>query len=90
MGTYIAKEKDIVRKWHVVSAEGIPLGRLAVRVTNPGGTVISTDALLRRRDLAEVIGSALAAKASGVGHQRAASMLGLRASNEKLANPAGP
>lgn len=34
MSTYIAKEKDIVRKWHVVNAEGIPLGRLAVRVTN--------------------------------------------------------
>jgi large subunit ribosomal protein L13 len=34
MSTYIAKEKEIVRKWHVVSAEGVPLGRLAVRVTN--------------------------------------------------------
>jgi large subunit ribosomal protein L13 len=34
MSTYIAKDKDIVRKWHVVNAEGIPLGRLAVRVTN--------------------------------------------------------
>ncbi len=34
MSTYIAKEKDIVRKWHVVNAEGISLGRLAVRVTN--------------------------------------------------------
>ena len=34
MSTYIAKEKDIVHKWHVVNAEGVPLGRLAVRVTN--------------------------------------------------------
>ena len=34
MSTYIAKEKDIVRKWHLVNAEGVPLGRLAVRVTN--------------------------------------------------------
>lgn len=34
MSTYIAKEKDIVRKWHVVNAEGVPLGRLAVMVTN--------------------------------------------------------
>jgi len=34
MSTYIAKEKDIVRKWLVVDAEGVPLGRLAVRVTN--------------------------------------------------------
>lgn len=34
MRTYIAKEKDIVRKWHVVDADGAHLGRLAVRVTN--------------------------------------------------------
>ena len=34
MSTYIAKEKDIVRKWHLVNATGVPLGRLAVRVTN--------------------------------------------------------
>jgi large subunit ribosomal protein L13 len=34
MSTYIAKEKDIVRHWHLVDAEGLPLGRLAVRVTN--------------------------------------------------------
>ena len=34
MSTYIAKDKDIVRKWHLVNAEGVPLGRLAVRVTN--------------------------------------------------------
>lgn len=35
--------------------------------------LISTDCLLRRRDLAGVIGAALAAKAAGVGHRRAAS-----------------
>lgn len=34
MSTYLAKEKEIVHKWHVVNAEGIPLGRLAVRVAN--------------------------------------------------------
>src|ERR1043166_9745277 len=34
MSTYLAKEKDIVHKWHVVNAEGIPLGRLAVHVAN--------------------------------------------------------
>jgi hypothetical protein len=39
--------------------------------------LISTDTLLRRRDLVEVIGSALVAKALGVGHRRVASMLGL-------------
>ncbi len=39
--------------------------------------LISSDALLRRRDEVEVIGSALAAKARGLGHRRAASMLGL-------------
>jgi len=39
--------------------------------------LISTDALCRRRDAVEVIGSALTAKALGVGHRRVASMLGL-------------
>jgi hypothetical protein len=39
--------------------------------------LISTDALCRRRDGVEVIGSALVAKALGVGHRRVASMLGL-------------
>ena len=34
MSTYIAKEQEIVRKWHVINAEGVSLGRLAVRVTN--------------------------------------------------------
>jgi len=33
--------------------------------------LISTDCLLRRRDRAQVIGAALAAKASGLGHRRA-------------------
>lgn len=39
--------------------------------------LISTDTLLRRRDEAEVIGAALAAKAVGVGHRRVAWRLGL-------------
>lgn len=34
--------------------------------------LIGTDCLLRRRDLAEVIGAALVAKTAGVGHRRAA------------------
>jgi hypothetical protein len=34
--------------------------------------LIGTDCLLRRRDLAEVIGAALGAKAAGLGHRRAA------------------
>ena len=33
--------------------------------------LIGTDCLLRRRDLAEVIGAALVAKAAGLGHRRA-------------------
>jgi len=32
--TFIAKESDIKRSWHVVDAAGIPLGRLAVEVAN--------------------------------------------------------
>ena len=39
--------------------------------------LISADSLLRRRDVAEVIGVALAAKASGVGHRRAATAVGV-------------
>lgn len=39
--------------------------------------LIRTDALLRRRDLAEVIGAALVAKAAGVGHRRAALVVGV-------------
>lgn len=42
--------------------------------------LISTDSLLRRRDLAEVIGAALVAKASGIGHRRAAQVVGVPAS----------
>ena len=32
MSTYFPKEGDIVRKWFVVDATGLPLGRLASRV----------------------------------------------------------
>ncbi len=42
--------------------------------------LISDDSLFRRRDLAEVIGAALAAKATGVGHRRAAVLVGVPAS----------
>jgi Homeodomain-like domain len=39
--------------------------------------LISADSLLRRRDLAEVIGAAVVAKASGVGHRRVATAAGV-------------
>lgn len=39
--------------------------------------LISDDSLLRRRDHVDVIGAALAAKASGVGHRRVATAAGL-------------
>ena len=32
MKTYMANEKNVVRKWYVVDATGIPLGRLASKV----------------------------------------------------------
>ena len=42
--------------------------------------LIRADSLLRRRDLAEVIGAALLARANGVGHRRSAISAGLPAS----------
>jgi hypothetical protein len=38
---------------------------------------VSDDTLVRRRDAVEVIGAALAAKATGAGHRRAATMVGV-------------
>ncbi len=32
MKTFIAKETDIVRKWHVIDADGLVVGRLASKV----------------------------------------------------------
>ncbi|MEA3560644.1 MAG: 50S ribosomal protein L13 [Candidatus Omnitrophota bacterium] len=32
--TYVAKEKDIKRKWHLIDAEGKILGRLACRIAS--------------------------------------------------------
>ena len=32
MRTFMAKEKDIERKWYVIDAAGLPLGRLASEV----------------------------------------------------------
>ncbi|MEA3329102.1 MAG: 50S ribosomal protein L13 [Candidatus Omnitrophota bacterium] len=32
--TYVAKEKDIKRKWHLIDAEGRILGRLACRIAS--------------------------------------------------------
>ncbi len=34
MRTYLAKEADITRKWHIVDADGKTLGRLATRVAS--------------------------------------------------------
>ncbi len=34
MKTYMAHEKDVVRKWYVVDAEGVALGRLASKVAS--------------------------------------------------------
>jgi hypothetical protein len=42
--------------------------------------LIRTDTLLRRRDAVEVIGVALAAKATGLGHRPAAALVGAPAS----------
>ena len=42
--------------------------------------LIRCDSFVRRRDLAEVIGAALVAKASGIGHRRAAQAAGVPAS----------
>lgn len=39
--------------------------------------LIRADSLLRRRDFAEVIGAALVAKADGLGHRRAAEVVGV-------------
>ncbi len=45
--------------------------------------LIGADCLLRRRDLAEMIGLALAAKAAGVGHRRAAGLVGVPVSTAR-------
>lgn len=42
--------------------------------------LLRTDTFVRRRDLAGVIGAALVAKATGLGHRRAAELLGVPAS----------
>lgn len=34
MNTYMAKESDLTRAWHVVDADGVTLGRLATVVAN--------------------------------------------------------
>ena len=34
MNTYMAKESDVTRQWHVIDAEGQTLGRLATLVAN--------------------------------------------------------
>ena len=34
MKTIFVKPKDVVRKWYVLDAEGVPLGRVAVKAAN--------------------------------------------------------
>ena len=68
-------------RWRVLRRRGGEVRRRPRRTRCAGcaatHVLISTDTLLRRRDEAEVIGAALSAKATGVGHRRAASMVGL-------------
>ena len=68
-------------RWRVVR-RGVGVERRRPRRGRCAGcerthVLISTDSLVRRRDLAEVIGTALAAKAAGVGHRRAAVLVGV-------------
>lgn len=67
-------------RWRVVR-RAVVIERRRPRRGRCGGcasthVLISTDSLLRRRDFAEVIGAAVAAKASGVGHRKAAAAAG--------------
>lgn len=34
MKTYVPKPGDITKKWHIIDAEGVPLGRVAVTVAH--------------------------------------------------------
>ena len=34
MKTYLAKRETVQTKWHLIDAEGVPLGRLAVKAAN--------------------------------------------------------
>ena len=34
MKTYLAKKETVQTKWHLIDAEGVPLGRLAVKAAN--------------------------------------------------------
>ncbi len=34
MKTFMQKKEDVVRKWHVIDADGLPLGRLASKVAH--------------------------------------------------------
>lgn len=71
-------------RWRVVRGSGVVERRRPRRGRCSGCAVthvlISDDCLLRRRDLVEVIGAALVAKAAGIGHRRVAIVLGVPAS----------
>ena len=72
-------------------AGGAPTGMVGAASATPGPVrgldrthvLIGADCLLRRRDLAEMIGLALAAKAAGVGHRRAAVLVGVPVSTAR-------
>lgn len=68
-------------RWRVVRRPGGDERRRPRRSRCAGcaGThvLVSDDTLLRRRDAVDVIGQALMAKATGVGHRRAAALVGV-------------
>lgn len=68
-------------RWRVVRRPGGDERRRPRRARCVGcaatHVLIRTDTLLRRRDLVEVIGAALVAKATGLGHRLAAAMVGV-------------
>ena len=71
-------------RWRVVRRPGVDERRRPRRSRCVGCAVthvlIRTDVLLRRRDLAEVIGAALAARAGGLSQLRAVVLVGVHAS----------
>jgi hypothetical protein len=68
-------------RWRVLRCRGLERRVRARRSRCPACAVthvlISADSLLRRRDEVDVIGAALAAKASGSGHRRVALLVGV-------------
>ncbi len=74
-------------RWRVVRGLGVVERRRPRRGRCSGceatHVLISDDCLVRRRDLVEVIGAALVAKAAGIGHRRAAIAAGVPSSTAR-------